>query len=239
MKTVITTVLLLLLFSPLHGQVLMSLIFGDDLNSDKMAFGIHLDQSWNDYSHIDEGKPLRSFNLGLFFTRKFGGHWRGNLAMLAKYKRGTSELAPYSLNDAALDISFAEAQVAREINYLSIPITMQYVLNFGGFMELGPQVSFRTRARDIFKTNYEENTLVYINRIDDEVARWDFGWLAGIGYYLGKEKLTAIGFRYHGGFSDVLKNETGNQTNMQWAIFAQIPIGRGKMKRDSESGGEK
>ena len=234
MKTLFISLLFLTWILPMQGQVLMSLIFGDDLNSDKMAFGIHMDQAWNDFTHIEEGKPLRSFNMGLFFTRKFGEHWKGNLAMLAKYKRGTSELSPYLLDDPNLDALLNNTEVAREINYLSIPFTMQYVLNFGGFLELGPQVSFRTRARDIFKVLGKENSLIYINRIDDQVARWDFGWLAGIGYYLGKEKLIAVGFRYHGGFTDVLKDENGNQTHMQWSIFTQIPIGRGKMKADGE-----
>lgn len=213
-----------------NGQVLLGLIFGDDLNTESLAFGVHLDQSWNNYSQLDDGDPLRSFNFGLFFSKKLGEHWKGNASFLPVYRRGVSELPPYSLNNQELDISFAEGRVARQVNYLSLPVTIQYVMNFGGFLEVGPQISYRTRARDLFLTTFEGNTLIYENRIDDEVARWDFGWIGGIGIYLGKEKLTALGVRYHGGFTDALKNQPGNQVNQQWAIFANIPIGRGKMK---------
>ncbi|WP_224483313.1 porin family protein [Robertkochia aurantiaca] len=234
MKKQLSVILFLLVIFPVQSQILMSLIFGDDLNSEKMAFGIHLDQAWNQYSGLEEGKPLRTFNMGLFFTRKFDDHWKGNLMMLAKYKKGISELSAYGLGDDNLDASFSEAQVSREINYLSIPVTIQYMADFGGFLEAGPQLSFRTRARDIFTVSDGKDQLVYINRIDEEVTRWDFGFVVGTGIYLGPEKLTAVGFRYHGGFTDILKNESGNQVNMQWSIFVQIPIGRGKMKPESQ-----
>jgi len=35
----------------------------------------------------------------------------------------------------------------------------------------------------------------------------------------------AVGVRYYGGFSDVVKNEPAKQLNQQWEIYTNIPIG--------------
>ncbi|TRZ41811.1 outer membrane beta-barrel protein [Robertkochia solimangrovi] len=232
MKTRILILLALFNFITMRSQILMSLIFGDKLNSKELSFGIHLDQSWNTMSNTESSSSLTSFNLGLFFNYMIDEHWRGNLEMLAKYQRGASDLPVYPTGDSLLDTQFMYGNIDREINYLSLPISIQYVTKPGIYAEIGPQISLRFKAKDIFNADINDEELRYIRDIKDETTNFDLGWLAGIGYYIGKAKTTSIGFRYYGGFTDVMKNIENKQHHNQWAIYANIPIGRHENPED-------
>jgi hypothetical protein len=212
--------------SPAKTQILLSLLFGDKLNSDKMSFGAHVDYSWNKLSGYEKTAPLKDLNLGLFFTYHCNDHWHINAEMLLKYKRGIDKLQPYNLENDSLNNFFRDGSVKRAINYLSIPLAVQYLFKPGFYIEMGPQISLRLNAYDIFSANPVQGELELKKNIKDNINPWDFGWVAGAGYRIGKEKLIAIGFRYNGGFTDVVKNEPGIQLNRQWGFYANIPIGK-------------
>ncbi|TDQ19688.1 outer membrane protein with beta-barrel domain [Algoriphagus boseongensis] len=233
----IKIILLILVFGlgmtfPLVGnsQVLMSLIFGDKLNSEDNLFGIHLNESLNTISNFEPSQSTSSFNLGLFFSKRMNDKWMLNLEMLAKYRRGANEIPAYSLGDENLDQLFQNTSVTREINYLSLPLSARYFLGERFFLEAGPQISLRTGAKDIFESSEDKDILSYKKDIRDQVNRWDFGYLTGIGFMIGKDQVNTLGIRHHESWSDVLIEEPGKQTNSQWALFVNLPIGRGKMK---------
>lgn len=213
-----------------QAQVLMSLIFGDKLNTENNYFGLHLDQSFNSMSNPESHKSFRTFNMGLFFSHKLDEHWMINFDMLAKYRRGVKGLDTYSLGDEALDEVSSEAEVSRSINYLSVPITMRYYASRSIFLEAGPQLSMRLGARDVFEISNDKDQGTYKNDIRDQVNKWDTGVVLGAGMMIGKDKVNALGLRYHGGFSDVMPDFSEKQKHNTWAIYANLPIGRGKMK---------
>lgn len=215
-----------LLSTKARSQVLMGLIFGDDLNSEKLIFGIHLNHSWNGLSSLPESANLPTFNLGLNFNYKLSNHFRGQIEMLAKYKRGAGNLPVYSLNDSHLDALYKNGKISREIKYLSIPVSIQYVTHWGVYAEIGPQFSMRIKATDVFQADTENGDLELKKNIKDMVNLWDLGWQVGIGYYIAPLKTTAVGVRYYGGFSDVLKHDEARQSHQQWAVYANIPLGR-------------
>ncbi|SFU02127.1 Outer membrane protein beta-barrel domain-containing protein [Algoriphagus locisalis] len=215
-----------------QAQVIMSLIFGDKLNNEDNLFGIHLDYSWNNMSLSGAQDPMGSFNLGLFYTHKFDENWHLNLDLMAKYQRGAAGIAPYDLGDPSLNMFYANSEVTRKINYFSIPATMRYAFQGTYFVELGPQISFRLKAQDIFEADLTQGDLTLENDIREEVQRFDFGFVSGVGMYIGKEKVNAFGIRYQGGLSDAMKNIAGKQNHSQIALYANLPIGRGKMKAD-------
>ncbi|MBD0833594.1 porin family protein [Aestuariibaculum sediminum] len=218
-------VILTLVSHQAQSQILLGLIFGDDLNSEKLIFGVHLNYSWNDISNLDESGSLNSFNLGLNFNYKLSDKFRAQTEMLAKYTRGAGDIPVYSLGDEALDDLYSGGKVSREIKYLSIPISIQYLTNIGVYVEAGPQVSMRIKATDVFEVSTAEGDLELKRNIKNMVNTWNFGWQVGIGYYIAPLKTTSVGVRYYGGFSDVIKGE-GNQNHQQWAVYANIPLGR-------------
>jgi len=213
-----------------NSQVLMSLIFGDDLNSEKNLFGLHMNESTHHLSNYQPGKDLRSFSIGLFFSHRVNEKWMWNLEMLAKYKRGMKGLPFYDLGDEELNNLFQGSTATKSIKYLSVPFTIRYYTNEKFFLELGPQISMRMKAWDIFEVNEGSNKLEYKHDIRDEINRFDIGYVAGIGVMVGKEHINAVGIRHHQGFTDVIKDTSGNQHHSQWAIYANLPVGRGKMK---------
>lgn len=214
------------------AQILLGLIFGDDLNSEKLIFGIHLNYSWNDISNLPESGSLNAFNLGLNFNYKISDKFRAQTEMLAKYTRGAGDIPVYSLEDEHLDALYADGKVSREIKYLSIPMAIQYLTAIGVYAEAGPHVSMRIKANDVFEADTPEGSLELKKNIKDLVNLWDLGWIVGVGYYIAPLKTTSVGVRYYGGFSDVMEGP-GKQKHQQWAIYANIPLGRkGKDKTE-------
>lgn len=216
------------------SQVLMSLLFGDDLNSETNLFGIHLNESTNHFSNYSDTKDLRSFNLGLFFGHKFNDKYMLNLEMLAKYRRGVKGIPFTESDNPDINSLFAESTAARTINYLSVPISFRYYHTERLFLEMGPQVSMRLKAWDIFEVEESNDLMEYRRDIRDQVSKFDLGYLIGIGMMIGKDKINAIGIRHHKGFNDALKDQAGSQKHSQWAVYANLPVGRGKMKQNNQ-----
>lgn len=216
--------------APSQAQVLMSLLFGDKLNNEDNLFGMHIDYSSNRMSGINADDTMNSFNLGLFFTHKWENNWHLNVEMLAKYQRGAGGIPFYDLGDPHLNDFYKDAEVIRKINYLSIPAAVRYAYKGKYFVELGPQLSFRTKSKDVLKVGLPQGDMTLDVDIRDEVQRFDFGFLTGIGMYIDKERVNALGIRFQGGFSDVMKNLDGSQHHSQVAVYGNLPIGRGKMK---------
>ena len=52
---------------PLHSQVIISLLFGDELNSDKVKFGLDGGFNYSNLTGTQGSKFLENFNLGLYF----------------------------------------------------------------------------------------------------------------------------------------------------------------------------
>lgn len=219
---------LFLITGSVRSQVILSLIFGDKLNSDELMFGIHMHYSWNNLSNMDPSSSLNKFNLGLFLTYKLNEKWQLNTEPMAKYSRGATGMTPYTLGDPALDATFSGGSFSRKAGYVGLPITVRYLLAERFFIEAGPNIELRINAEDEFKvsTPYGDQLL----KVDSEdlTSRWDFGLLAGAGTYMGKGKDIALGLRWAPGISDVMKDYDGTQAHQAFYVYLNLPIGRGK-----------
>jgi hypothetical protein len=214
-----------------QGQVLLSILFGDKLNTDKLIFGIHVDYSFNHISGIEPQKDLGKVNLSLFFDYKFSLHWRALAEALAKYTRGGNGIDPYSLSDPQLDQEFASGEVERRIGYVGLLTALEYNIKQSWYVETGPQFALRTKAKDIFTNKTEDGEIQLTKNIKDEISLWEFSYVFGAGYKLGKGTGTKLGFRYNWGISDVQKNISGHQQNRGLYIISNIPIGRHKQPK--------
>ena len=68
MKRVGTLLIFLLFFgSSVHSQVLISLLLGDKLNSDKIEFGLDGGFNFSRIGNLDSSSSYSSFNLGFYF----------------------------------------------------------------------------------------------------------------------------------------------------------------------------
>src|SRR5262245_8815883 len=65
----------IILSASVNAQVLISILFGDKLNTDAIIFGIHVDYSFNELTSIDPQKSLGKLNLALFFDIRLHERW--------------------------------------------------------------------------------------------------------------------------------------------------------------------
>src|SRR5690349_4699144 len=162
--------------SQANSQVIIALLFGDKLNSDKLEFGLAGGLSLGNISNFYDTKTRGSFNLGLYFNIKLDDRWYIRAEAVPKFPTGASELNPYSLHDANLDTLLHDAGVTRKIKNIALPILIRYRIRNLLFAEAGPQLALRTKAKDVF----ESGDLTYENKIEDNITRFDFGFAIGV-----------------------------------------------------------
>ena len=235
MKKLLLLAIGIILSASVNAQVLISILFGDKLNTDAIIFGIHVDYSFNEITSIDPQKSLGKLNLALFFDIRLHEQWRLEAEALAKYTRGGKGIAPYPLNDPQLDQQFAEGSVERKINYVGLMTALQYTIEHSWYVEAGPQLTLRTSAKDVFSVKNADGELELTRDIRDEINRWEFSLVSGLGYKFGKGSGAAIGLRYNWGISDVMKNSAGYQQNRGFYVLSNIPIGRNKKEKKAKA----
>ena len=83
----------------LHSQVVISLLFGDELNSDKVRFGLDGGINFSNLTGTEGAKFLENFNLGLYFDiqLKEKSDWYVHTGVLLKSEMGARGIDTYSL----------------------------------------------------------------------------------------------------------------------------------------------
>jgi hypothetical protein len=217
-----------------NAQILLSILFGDKLNSDKLEFGLTVGHSWSTISDLDEADYTGNFNLGLYLNLKMNDNMFLRFGALPKSTWGAEGLSPYSINDPTLDVALAEASVMRKIKLINVPILWAYQTNdFWGF-EIGPQVSLRLKGIDVFEYEDEAgNELIYKRKIGDDYKRLTFEGAIGIYKKLQQGEGMTLGFRYMYGFSDIIKDNSGEaQYHNAFNFTLGIPIGKEKAPKE-------
>ncbi|WP_121665663.1 porin family protein [Mesonia aquimarina] len=233
-KTVLSIFLFCCFCHYANGQVLISLIFGDKLNSDKIEFGLEGGLVNSNIGEIDNAKRSNGFNLGFYFDFKLTEKSYIHTGVIVKSPLGTKNISPYSLGNENLDILLQEASIKRKLRYFNVPALFKYKLHKQFFIEGGVQTGLLVKAFDEFSASVQkEDDLVFKNDIKDEITTLDFGLVAGLGYRLIKGNGITIGVRYYGGLVDIQKNINGMQQNNAFYFYAGIPIGVKKAQKNN------
>jgi len=235
MKKQITVIALIFCFFQSNyseGQVLISLLLGDKLNSDKLEFGLDGGFNWSNISNIENSKSIGGFNLGFYFDFKVKENFYFHTGVGVKSPLGAKNITPYSLNNIGLDSLFENGSVTRNLRYFHVPLQAKFMLSDKFFVELGPQLALLNKGTDNFTNDVlEDEDLTFKNEVRDEYKRIDFGILGGAGYKLMKGNGMSLGVKYYYGLTDILKDNLADaQMNRSFYIFARIPIGASKSK---------
>ena len=218
-----------------HSQVLISLLFGEKLNSDNVKFGLDGGVNFAALGNVDPSDSKANFNLGFYFDilLKENSNWYLHTGVLVKSPMGAKGINAYSLDDPGLDSVFAGGTIDRQLRYFNVPVLIRYKLRSQRFVEAGPMLGSLSKATDVFYNTVEDKEdLSFRNKVTNEYKRFDAGIQAGIGYHLLKGTGMNFGVRYYQGFMDILKDNTGNPVkNQSWYIFASIPIGAGEKSK--------
>ena len=232
MKKLFLLIVLTLFSYTSQSQILISLLLGDKLNSGKIEFG--LDGGWNlsKLNGLDNSDGLSTFNLGFYFDLKVfkNPQWMINTGVIVKSTQGADDIPVYSLNNAALDSSFAGGFVRRKVNYFDVPIEMKYVFKNRIFVKGGIMLGLRYKGTDEFINDIEDDEDLLL-KIDTRKKYHpiDAGGVVGAGYRFTKGNGMNLNFRYYFGFVDIsIDDSTPNQYNQTFYITVGIPIGKGK-----------
>ena len=74
-------IILILASYPLRGQVIISLLLGDKLNSGKVEFGLDGGVNYPSIRGLDGGKAKSTFNIGFYFDIKMNKYSDSNIAV--------------------------------------------------------------------------------------------------------------------------------------------------------------
>jgi len=197
----ITLIALLISVSTLcQSQIIIALIFGDKLNSDKMKFGMDLGANYSTINSFQSNYNRTSLNLGLFFEFKLSDRLLLSPNLFFINESGGSKLPTYSLNDTILDAALSESQVLRKMKYFSLPVLLKVRLFNQFYFDLGPQISLLSKANDIFYEKSDKGNISFESDIKNSINLWDFGGVVGFSYKLRKGEGLSINLRYYQGF---------------------------------------
>jgi hypothetical protein len=215
-----------------QSQILISLLLGDKLNSDKLEFGIDGGFNRSYLSGIDDAKGLNNFHLGFYFDFKLKNDWYLNTGVRVKSNMGATSIAPYSVDNKEVDTVFANGHVTRKIGYFYVPVHIKYRFSKQFYAMAGFQIGLRNTARDLFyNTVYDEDDVEFKYDIRDYVKRLDAGLSGGIGYKFQGTGMN-LGITYYYGLVDIMKDSDLMQynttsKNSTFYIYVCIPIGAG------------
>lgn len=226
-----------------NSQVLISLLLGDKLNSEKLKFGLDGGVNWSNISNLDPAKYMAHFNLGFYFDfmLKENTQWYLHTGVLVKSSMGTKGLDTYFTDNANLDSLFIDGTIERKLSYFSVPILIRYKFKNEIFIEAGPNLGLLHKANDYFYTDIkDEEDLTYRLENRDLYNRIDAGVMAGLGFHVLKGTGYNIGMRYYYGLTEIMKDNPGDpQRNSSFYLYASIPVGAGEKAKAKAEAKEK
>lgn len=228
----ILTVLLMAISS--HSQVLLSVIFGDKLNSDGLEFGLEGGVNWSNISTLDADKSLSSFNLGFYFDFRLKNQWNLYTGVLVKAKMGDDKLTTNDLAFLEITPNTEEGSYSQKINYFIVPALIKYNFKNRIYLEAGPQFSLMHKAWVEFNSDIDNKKIRIRDFNKDKINRLDAGVTVGTGYKLMADSGMTLGVKYYYGFANVYKGVSGTNNSSLFLKF-NIPIGADKKGQKTSS----
>ena len=222
---------LMLLPSALNGQVLITILLGDALNTEKIEFG--LVGGWNHsyINTIEDSKGLNSLDLGFYFHFLIKNNSYFSTGVLVKSNVGATGMPVYSLDDPDFDAVFKDGTLTKKIPVFYVPILFHQRFNNRWYIEAGPQLGLIHQCVDIFEASKLDGDLKFTLDVKDQYKHIDAGLLGGVGYKFKKEiKSMAVGINYYYGLVDVSADPDQEIKNSALYFYIKIPIGVGKSK---------
>jgi len=133
-----------------HSQVLIALLVGDKLNSDKFELGVNLVGNWQNFTGMEGTKNRFSLGFGIYGTMKLSEKLSIQPELLFKDPRGAANVSPDVFGNANLDPLLANATVSAKLAYVSIPVLIKYSVTPQLSLGFGPQIGILTSAKKVY-----------------------------------------------------------------------------------------
>lgn len=221
----------IILLIPATGksQVLITLLFGDALNTEKIEFGLLGGMNRSYILDIENSKAMNNFNLGFYFHIHMKKSSYLSTGVLVKSLVGAKGMEPYSVGDVDFDSVFQNSTLKKKINTFYVPILFHQRFNNRMYIEAGPQLGLIFKPSDVFSVSEFGGDLTYTRKTKDEYTHLDAGLYGAVGYKFKQQtKSISAGIGYYYGLVDVSKNPDQVIKNSSIYFFVKIPIEPGK-----------
>lgn len=194
---------------------LFILIFGDKVASENFHLSLDIGLNAAQMSGFDDGKSLIGLNFGLGTHIKINDRWYLAPEFKPLSRKGARDVAnPIDL-DEQFDVDETTSKI--KLNYIELPLLVQYRLPAGWYFSAGPQLSFLTSAKQETEIILTSGTLVDLEQdLDDNFESFNWSVPVEVGYAF-KEKRGGKGLdlrlRYTYGFNEVFESDTGLSAN--------------------------
>jgi hypothetical protein len=220
-------IVIMLLSVNLHSQVLLSLIFGDKLNSEGLEFGLEGGMNWSNISNLDADKSLSSFNLGFYFDFKLKNQWNLYTGVLVKAKMGDLNLSEDDLVFLEVTPNAEAGEYSQKLNYFIVPALLKYNFENRIYVEAGPQFGLMYKSWVEFLADNDDRSIRTRDYNKDNINKLDVGFTIGTGYKLMKDNGMTLGIKYYNGLTNVYSGRSGTR-NSSLFLKVNIPIGAAK-----------
>lgn len=232
MKTftkIIILTFLMMLPAALNAQVLITILLGDALNTEKIEFGLIGGMNRSYINTISDAKGMNNFNLGFYFHFLMKNNSYLSTGVFVKSNVGATGMATYSMGDANFDAIFQDGTLTKKIPSFYVPILFHQRFNNRWYIEAGPQLGLIHKPVDIFEVSKLGGDTKFTLEVKDAYKHIDAGLTGGVGYKFKKEiKSMAVGINYYYGLVDVSTNPDQTIKNSAIYFYMKIPIGVGK-----------
>jgi len=238
LKSILLIVLPLLFSTTSQSQVLISLIFGNALNTPKIEFGLVGGLNRSYLLNYNGSTGLNNFNLGFYFHILLKNQSYISTGVLVKSNVGATGMPTYPVGDPDFDDVFKDGVLTTKISYFYVPIMFHQRLNDNRwYVEAGIQAGLRNKAKDIFDIETNGGDVSYTRSVKSDYHNLDFGLIGGAGYKFKKQiKSMSAGILYYYGLVDVNRADDINIKNSSIYFYLKIPIGAGnKQAKEDES----
>ena len=224
MKKIIVILVLLVGFTTVNSQILITMLLGDKLNAPGLEFGLETGASWAGISNMETNKRLSAFNLGFYFDIQMKGQLHLYTGVMVKSKMGVDKLTSGDLDFLGTEQFEEEGDYRQSISYFQVPALAKYKFKNHFYLEAGPQFALAHKAWVEFNVDNDQQTARIREYNRDDLNRFDVGIAGGLGYRLMKGKGITIGIKYYYGFLNVYKEREGTH-NHSLLAKVNIPIG--------------
>ena len=209
-----------------NGQAaLIVLLVGDKVATEKFHLSVDAGLNIASLPGLKNQQATHGLYFGLGTFIKLNEKW----ALTPEFKplspRGANQVAP--LRDYATSLSSATYRF--ELNYIDVPILVQYKLSEKLFASAGPQISFLTSATQIASGNIPAGTAVEIKeKMKSNFSATYFSFPIEAGYHLSdarKGKGMDVKIRYAVGLSNMIAaTNYGSSNGSTFQVFLSFPF---------------
>jgi hypothetical protein len=229
-RSLILLLFLGLPFTTSHGQAaLIVLILGDKVATEEFHLSIDGAINLSSFTGMDGSKMGAGVNFGLGTHIKLGEKWHLKPEFKPLSRKKVTSVDPITAVPGELTIK--ESKIT--LNYIDVPVLLQYNITPQFFVSAGPQVSFLTGAYQFSTGDLEDgkestikiDTKSFFNTVD-----FSFPVEAGYTLHLTTKRSTSamdlnIFARYEYGFSEIFKDpEAGSSKISMFQFGLSLPF---------------